>query len=104
MNSITLEYSDFYPWEIQDILSCNEKLKLEYELSPYVKIYISTCKEEERYIMTLKVCDKNICEMQVSYENFEKSFYEFKYEVSRRLKNMQRHIDKALDVSLGENN
>ena len=54
--------------------------------------------------MTLKVCDKDICEMQVSYDNFETHFYAFKYDVSRRLKNMQRHIDKALDVSLGENN
>lgn len=104
MNKITLEYSDFNSWEIQGMFSCNENLKIEYDLSPYVKVHVSCCKEEERYIMTLKICDKDICEMQVSYDNFETHFYAFKYDVSRRLKNMQRHIDKALDVSLGENN
>lgn len=99
MDTITFEYNDFDTWYVKDHLDIASKLI--YELAPYVKVI--AFKEDDKITMYLEVCESKLYTLYISDEKFEKHFYEFKYDVSRRMKNIHRHIGKALDVSLGEN-
>ena len=74
------------------------------ELFEMVEEFLSNC-----YTLTILDFDHldesdeyKLYTLIVHPETIPDYFYQFKYDVSRRLKNLNRHIDTALNASLGE--
>jgi hypothetical protein len=98
----TYPYDEFDYFHINTLLENSDIKLITYELSPYVDVIVEREENTENVKLYLKVCEYKLYTLIVHPETIPDYFYQFKYDVSRRLKNLNRHIDTALNASLGE--
>lgn len=98
----TYPYDEFDEFHINSLLENSDIKMITYELSLYVDVIVEREENTEAVKLYLKVYEYKLYTLTVYPEVISDYFYQFKYDVSRRLKNLNRHIDTALNVSLGE--
>ena len=102
MNNIVYEYEycEFTFRHILDLIDSNKTIdQITYILSPFVEVVVKKYNDDE-LDLSLQVNKKASYSMRVTEFKLEKHFDYFKLNVVKKLKNIQKHIDKAFENSL----